>query len=372
MAAPIAVMSFNRPAMLEAVLESLKAQRNGASAGREIHLFQDGAVNRYSGLRYAEQADIDQCVQVFRRVFPRGEVHLSERNIGICENFLRAERFFFAERNEECAYFFEDDLVLSPVYLEMMDILRGFAEASPRVAYFAAYGNHYASREEVVERQREVVTIDHHWGFGLLRRHWVEINAALADYYAMVVGQDYARRHHRAIYAYYQGLGASPRGSSQDAAKAFACDRLGLWRCRTFAPFARYIGTTGAHMTPEAFEQAGFAKTVVFDEPIGNLRFPDEHDIGRLLQEQRQLFVDVCRKELPDIIATLPSEKLNPMRLCTAEDVRAAYTLLLAREPESPEIVARHAGSTPVAAFIEGILSSQEYRSLAAKLKPAG
>ena len=364
MSAPIAVMSFNRPAFLEQVLASLKTQRGGAMDGREVHLFQDGAVNRYSAITYADAADIDKCVAVFRKAFPGGKVHRSEHNIGVCENFLRAEEYFFNDRNEDCVYFFEDDMLLSPVYLEMMDILRAYAEASPRIAYFAAYGDHYAGPEEVEERRRQLVTIDHHWGFGLLRRHWLKINAALADYYKLVAGQDYTRRNHRAIYEYYQQFGAAPRGSSQDAAKAFACDRLGLWRCRTFAPFGRYIGTTGAHMTPEAFEQLGFSKTVMLQEPIIDLDFPNEERVAAFLSEQRNLFRDVFEKELPGVMATLPSRKLNPMRLCTSEDVRAAYNLLLAREPESQALIDEHAGKTPAFLLVRGILASGEFKNL--------
>ncbi len=94
MTAPLAIMSFDRPAFLEQVLESLKAQRGGAMDGREVHLFQDGAVNRYSGITYADAADIDKCVAIFHAAFPGGKVHRSEDNIGVCENFLRAEEYF--------------------------------------------------------------------------------------------------------------------------------------------------------------------------------------------------------------------------------------------------------------------------------------
>ncbi len=369
MPSPIAVMSFNRPEMLEEVLYSLKEQRGGAIEGHELHLFQDGAVNRYSRIQYADPADIEKCVAVFRKLFPNGKVHRSGDNIGVCENFQRAETYFFAERGVDCAYFFEDDLLLSPVYLHMMDILRRYAEASPRIAYFAAYGDFYAAPEEVRKRRREVITIDHHWGFGLLRRHWEAIDAGLAAYYKLVIGQDYSRRDHRAIFAHYRALQASPRGSSQDAAKAFVCDRLGLWRCRTFAPFARYIGATGAHMTREAYQQLGFAKTVVEQKVIDDLEFPDAAKIDGFLAAQRQLFVDVYRNELPGMMERLPAKQFNPMRLCTAEDVRAAYHLLLSREPETQAIVDQHAGKTHVYPLLRGILASEEFNKLNGRVK---
>jgi hypothetical protein len=44
MPTPIAVMSFNRPKLLEQVLRSLLEQRDAQLSRREIHLFQDNAV----------------------------------------------------------------------------------------------------------------------------------------------------------------------------------------------------------------------------------------------------------------------------------------------------------------------------------------
>jgi hypothetical protein len=362
--APIAVMSFNRPEFLAPVLESLKAQRGNALEGREIHLFQDGARNRYSKIRYAADADIEASIACFRSHFPEGIVHYSGDNIGIFENFSAAEDYFFLERSFDTAYFFEDDMTLSPVYLEMMAILEKFALNSDNVAYFAAYGDYYASRDEVADHRRDVITLDHHWAFGIVRRHWLKLREALSDYRALVGGQDYARRYHRGIYDYYRQFEAVPRGTSQDAAKAFACARLGLWRCRTFVPFAKYIGTKGAHMTEDAYETLGFSKTVVAQQVIPNLRFPEEREIKRLMAEQTALFAEIYAQELEEMVRTLPARKLNPMRLCTEDDVVEAYRLFLHREPEHTAIIERHAGQTPVFSFVSGLLRSGEFTNI--------
>jgi hypothetical protein len=371
MKAPIAIMSFNRPDFLAPVMQSLKEQRGDALAGREIHLFQDGACNRYSRMRYAQDADIEASIACFRQAFPEGVVHHPGDNIGIAENFAAAEEYFFVERGVECAYFFEDDMVLSPSYLAMMEILQGLCEKSGRVAYFAAYGDYYASRDEIAERRREVITLDHHWAFGLLRRHWLGIHEALADYRRLVFGQDYARRDHRAIYDYYEQFGAAPRGSSQDAAKAFACDRLGLWRCRTFAPFAKYIGTKGAHMTEAHYESLGFSKTVVIRDPVANLRFPGERELADFLREQHTLFLDIHRTELPELRQTLPARKYNPMRRCTAQDVLDGYRLFLLRDPESEAILLQHVGRRSVHEFVQGLTSSPEFEAIRTGASPA-
>lgn len=326
-----------------------------------MHLFQDGAVNRYSRLRYATDDEINECVALFEQEFPDGVVHASRDNIGICENFRRAEQYTFAERKFECAWFFEDDLVLSPMYFRMMEHLQNLAESVDNLAYFAVYGNHYAQRDEIAQRRHELTALDHHWGFGLTRRHWRALQPHLAAFYEAVVGTDYSRRDHRRIFEIYRNSSGSPRASSQDAAKAFACDQLGLWRCNTVVPFARYIGTSGQHMTPEKFKDLGFDNAVIAEEPILNLDLPGPSEIRERVLEQRALFEAVRRDEFDDIIAALAARKLNPMRPCTPEDIRAAYHLLLRRKVDDHEAFAKSMRRQAVRTLVAALLASPEF-----------
>jgi len=355
-------MSFNRPQFLRPVLESLKSQRDEALAGREVHLFQDGAVNRYSGIRYAKDADIAESVETFKGFFPDGVVHHAGANVGIFENFRRAERYLFEERDFDVGYFFEDDLILSPVYIRMLDRLCEWALARSDVAYFAAYGDYYAVPDEIKARQRDLMTLDHHWAFGLLRKHWRKMQPLLGPYYEIVEDSDYTRRDHRKIFGLYDSLDACPRASSQDAAKAFACDRLGLWRANTVVPFARYIGNVGQHMTPEQFRAIGFERTVIANEVIGNLRFPDSAMVDKHLKDQRGLFSEIKHSEVKKIIAGLPPHEYNPLRLCDRSDVVYGYRLLLNREPTEKEIAVQLERGESVVQFIRRVTESGEFR----------
>jgi hypothetical protein len=357
-------MSFNRAQFLAPVLASIKAQASHGMEGREIHLFQDGAINRYSRLRYAKDEEIRASIALFQREFPEGVVHASEDNIGICENFRRAEEYFFVERKFSCAWFFEDDLVLSPAYFSMMEQLQNFAENVGSVAYFAAYGNYYAAVDEVKEHRRELMTLDHHWGFGLLAHHWQSMQPQLDQFYSIVVGADYARRDHQQIFGIYEKADGSPRASSQDAAKAFACSQLGLWRCNTTIPFAQYIGSSGQHMTPEHFKELGFGNASVSTTPVRDLEFPGPAGIRERVIEQRRLFSQVRDQELAIIIKNLPAKMFNPARRCTREDIGAAYFLLLRRDVEDELIFERHVGTRAVQALVLGIKNSAEFLDL--------
>ena len=365
--APIAVLSFNRPAMLKTVLQSLMAQQDADIERRQICLLQDGAVNRYSRIRYAQDDDIRGCIAVFREVCPQGTVLASDDNIGVCENMLRAEEHMFEALGAPCAYFFEDDLLLSPAYVRMLDRLSWYSRGARIVAYFAAYGDYYADAASIKARRDECMTLDHNWGFGLFRHHWARIRAHIQPYYDIVLGDDYARRDHPRIYDHYEALGASPRGTSQDAAKAFACAQLGLWRCRTVLPFGRYIGDVGAHMSREQYEELGFARTVMADAPLERIRFPQEDEIREFVGEEARIYAEIVRDELPALREKLVRE-LDPLRLCTREEVIAAYSLILHRPPEGEAVLARHVGRRKVFELVESLFASDEYRLLASRV----
>jgi hypothetical protein len=174
--APIFVMSFNRPDYLRAVLASLRAQTGSDIDGRDIYLFQDGAVNAVSGLRHATDEDIAASVAVFREAFPRGTVMEAPGNLGVALNFDRAETFGFETLGAESIVFLEDDMVLAPHYLQMLDALTATHADDPRVGYVAAYGNHHVrDLAEQRARRHEIALLYHNWAFALYRRHWLRV-----------------------------------------------------------------------------------------------------------------------------------------------------------------------------------------------------
>ncbi|HET6619947.1 MAG TPA: glycosyltransferase family A protein [Dongiaceae bacterium] len=282
---PIIVLSFNRPHYLGPTLESLRRQRPDIDPDR-IHLFQDGAVNLYSGVRYADDAGVEACIRLFRQAFPRGHVHASAPNIGICENFLRAERFAFLTLKAPVAYFFEDDLVLSPNYVSALDVLRR-ALCGRRVGYFNACGSFASGLAEQTARQDELIDMGHLWGFGLKRSHWRAMQDKLEPYYRLVAGRDYRDRPHDAIRAFYRTLGISQAASSQDAAKTIVSQALGSWQASTFACFAQYIGRQGTHFTEATFERLGLHKTTLFPGALHRVRVSHARVKSGLKHRQR-------------------------------------------------------------------------------------
>jgi hypothetical protein len=283
---PIAVMSFNRPDYLRQVLSSLAAQEGAAIGEREVFLFQDNWRNAHSGRICAEPEEIEACIAVFREIFPAGHVMASPHNIGVAENFFRAETHAFREIGADCGYFFEDDLVLAPHYLATLDRLRDLCGEGGQVGYFACYGNLQASEADQRRNARVLRRLGHLWGFGLFRQHWEEMQPVMADYYGMVLGRDYRGRPSAEILRRYRERGIDVGVSSQDDVKKAVTYHLGRVALNTNLVNARYIGAVGLHMNAAKFEAAGFTRTLLLGHADAIFDLPDAARMEALRQEE--------------------------------------------------------------------------------------
>ncbi|MBP0444525.1 hypothetical protein J8J14_06995 [Roseomonas sp. SSH11] len=309
---PIAVMSFNRPDYLRQVLASLAAQQDARIEERQVFLFQDHWNNRRSGRVKADAKDIDASIATFREIFPRGEVLAAEENLGVAENFLRAETLFFREMKADCAYFLEDDLVLAPRYLRIMDMLRTGAEGTPEIGYFAAYGHLTASAADQLKHRRMLRRIGHLWGFGLFRRHWEAMQPLMADYYEMVLGRDYKDRSTPDIRRRYRERDILVGVTSQDDVKKAVTYALGHVALNTHLVSGRYIGAVGLHMSQERFDQAGYARTVWIDPEELAFDFPDAPALAAMQAEEterRRQAIENEAKPQPKSPAPRPAPK---------------------------------------------------------------
>jgi len=287
MSPPVAILSFNRPHYLRRVLNALAAQLGTRMNDRRIYLFQDGALNLFSGARYCEKSTISSCVSYFKSSFPRGEVFVSDSNLGVALNFDRAERFLFEEQREPVALFFEDDLVILPTYVGILDSLLEMALKDESIGYVAAYGNHRAPLADQLRRAGEFVRMQHFWGFGVTRRQWIRERPFRESYLDIVREQDYRQRDHRKIDQLFRSWGLGVPGTSRDVARGHAAILTDAARINTFACFAQYIGARGVHFTPSLYEKLLFHTTSVMrgDPPVFQ---PPTHDqLTRFLYDAR-------------------------------------------------------------------------------------
>lgn len=293
------VASYNRPNLLARTLESLRSQ---TFQDWHITLAQDGP-------RSQEEADvISQCIDVFRRAFPRGKVMRQIVNVGVGLNILRAQERAFAELGLETAYFFEDDLVLHSTYVEQLVHLREtLFPFSHYVPYFACYGclHAYGAGAEHIPNTH-LRFIDHSlWAYGLFRDHWVEGQKLLKPYFDYLRTVPYHRRDTGIIQRIFQQLGCPHTISSQDGARMVGLQVLNRCAVTTIPRRATYIGEVGEHSTPSGFSDWGFVK-----EPL-----PDEIPLISPCVDEKAL-EDACSK-FPGWVDTLT--KLPPNRIAELE-----------------------------------------------------
>lgn len=290
--APIAILSFNRPDYLRQVLDSLRAQQDGRLDEREIVLFQDGARNAASGAERGLEADIDACVRLFEERFPGRAVARSPANIGVALNFDRAEHHVFETLDADAAIFLEDDLVLAPRYLGVMETLIDLARHDKRIGYVAAYGHHWVPLAEQRRAPSRYVLLEHNWAFALMRRQWRRNKPYVEAYLALVRDVDYRMRPRREIHRLFHSWDMGCPGDSQDVAKTIACCLTGAVKINTMACLGRYIGERGLHMNPAEFARRKYQDTEIFPDALPAFPRLNEADYDRIFAPQRRWAVE--------------------------------------------------------------------------------
>jgi uncharacterized protein (TIGR02444 family) len=282
---PVILISFDRPELFEQVAKSLSEQIGANLHGRSIALFQDGAINQFSGKRRAEDGAIQANIEIFKRYFPSGKSFPAESNLGVALNFERAERYVFGELNQDAALFFEDDLLLSPFYLNALDQLTEMALGDARIGYVSAYGFQGPDSVRANREPLRYETLGNLWGFGLTKRLWLRNRPFVDPYLQLVRNIDYRERDARAIYRLFSSWGMGCPATSQDCAKHLACVLNDAINLNTSVSLGKYIGATGLHMDRELFDFVGYERTEIHQSAPVCLPILDDktvEEIGRV------------------------------------------------------------------------------------------
>lgn len=273
----IYIVSYNRPEYLGPLLQSLQQQHAGDYYIGGIHLLQDGP----KPSRHDEDAaKIATCVDSFRSIFPDGHLHAADENIGINGNYSKLWALM-ASSTSDASIVFEDDLELSPHYLNVMRKLLGHAQTNPNVGFVSAVGALCAPLEYQQQRLRALVPMGtvwglHRWGWGITRELIQEMIPIKRMYFDLadkvgfkdngelspnVSAPGILRKFINDMSA-YQGRFNIEVDTIYDMA-ALNLNRLHL---TTYASYARPTGTHGVHFTPEIYESLGFTNVETIDE----------------------------------------------------------------------------------------------------------
>ena len=282
----IAIMSFNRPHYLAEVCNSLACQDDNVS-DKHIYFFQDGAFNVFSNKQYASDNVLAECTEVFQSSFPKANVISSPVNLGVALNFDRAERYLFELLKYDAAIFLEDDMVLSPSYVGIVQALLERAVSDSRIGMVSAYGRGPgATAEEQVANVNQIVEMRHNWAFGITRQFWCRRQVLVDQYIDAMRHVDYrpGNRPTRKIHRLQDAWEFKRNANSQDVVKQMATVLVGGCRITTFGNYARYIGEVGLHSNPDKFARGGYSNTVLCPQPPDTIAIDDRQieDIWRL------------------------------------------------------------------------------------------
>lgn len=277
----ILIVSYNRPDYLAALMASLNNQHSGSWKFGDVHLMQDGPnLNRLVD----DTKQVEQCIHAFQRAFPTGQVHDTPVNIGINGNYQKIVRHMAASQ-ADAVIVFEDDLELSPHYLNVMSRLLDYAGTSPHIGMVSAKGLLGATLEQQTLRQRALMPMGsawgiHRWGWGMARNAISEYAPILEMYldFALRLGfPDNGDAINRAEkfpdlqrFINHMGFYQTTDGVEIDTMYDVAAYALGRINLCTYANFLNPIGERGLHYDEDLFKKSNLHNAVMFDAP------PDE------------------------------------------------------------------------------------------------
>lgn len=369
----IALITYARSEYFEEVFDSILNQTiNGRSFSDyfDLYIFQDGLLKNDTPANIKGHEAIKS---ICANKIAASNFIVQEENLCVALHFDYIERLFFEKQDREWAAFFEDDLVLSPGYLETLMCMAESFKDDERVAMFNCFGMSAKEPLEVQEKNKNsLACMDHHWGFGIYQSVWKKRQAFVDEYLKMIDHTPYRNRNHKRINNWLSFSGFKPRATSQDYIKACSISAMGMVKISSFANFGTYIGKTGLHFTSEIFASFGYDQNIIFPNPIRELFTLDDTTYQNILNYQQNQTIlapetfsqsDFKNKLLTDrLTPAVADASLDTINEMTEKDVIAGYKIFLGRLPESNQIIQGWIGRS-TSDFLKVLISSKEFRS---------
>jgi hypothetical protein len=261
----IGLISFNRSQYFKQTIKSLESQVDAGEV--DYHLFQDGAVNKFSHALKSKPELIEQSVRVFDRAnLTRKVKHISEMNIGNAINQFRAVEFM----SQYYDYFLiiEDDVILSKYYLKLIRVMIDQFMSESDVFSVALNFKRMCDKNEI-DKNLNKAGYDLHFQGAKSLHWWAECWSSdkwkiarpyFLEYLEFVKNCDYTKRSRKEILRFFHSKGHHVPQSSQDAGKDYALKRAGLKRVNTIVNRGFYIGQRGLHFNPRLYNKMGYSE----------------------------------------------------------------------------------------------------------------
>ena len=254
----IGIISFDRPHYLAQLLASLEAQADAPAV--EYHLFQDGAVNKFSGRQVGDPENVRQSAEIFleSKLGDMREAHVRQANVGIGINQLEAYDWMCA--HYERVVMLENDVVLSPHWARLLPALFEGLAAHPDTFGFTTDFKRRCERHEIEANLGRVMYAHPHWWMiAFTPDRWARIRPHFMRYYELIRERDYGHLPYQRIQELFDEVGHPIRTvTSQDGGKDMAVRIEGMQRATLMVNRGISIGREGVHFNPDVHQRLGY------------------------------------------------------------------------------------------------------------------
>ena len=250
----VGIISFDRPQYLMQLLESLEAQRDAPVI--EYHLFQDGAVNKFSGREVGDPENVRQSVRLFMESkLGQSDAHVQHQNVGIGINQLEAYDWMCAHYDRIAVL--EDDVVLSPYWAHLLPTLFDGLAAHPDAFGFTTDFKRRCKRHQIEAHLGRVMYAHPHWWMiAFMPDRWARIRPNFMHYYELIRECDYRHIPCQRIQELFDEVQHPVRAvTSQDGGKDMAVRMAGMQRATLMVNRGISIGREGVHFNPSLYER---------------------------------------------------------------------------------------------------------------------
>jgi len=253
----LVLFSFNRPEYLDRVIKSI--QRNYSLNNVDFYLFQDGPVNKYTGIRYADDREIKECINIAKNSKIPWQIEKYEKNQGVGPIQYKAKKKLFDGLDYKYVLFLEDDIVLSRNYVRLIKLMLNQFEDCEGVGTVQCIGKKKLNLDNKKDRLRELCTGNYQlWAWATWKNRWKEMEPYFLDYYNLIKNMDYRYINIFKIKKFYLREGFKPKVPSQDQAIAYARYKAKMFGLNTVVNRIKYIGKEGTHQTKTNYLREGW------------------------------------------------------------------------------------------------------------------
>lgn len=269
----VTIRSLNRTNYLKQCLASLEA--NIGLDDVDFYLYQDGAVNPYSGIRYATDEQINASLMAFYESnLPNKITKIKDHNVGTA--IQKTEMLTELLPQYRFVMMLDNDLVFSRYYIKTIKTLFRQFEDHPGIgmlqtSYFYRGDADIETLEKAKEFEDKVAFgFGHRWEQGFWRSKWGAIWEEYRYYaqhaqnydYKWVINKYCIPSEMKPVLDHYGGL-------SGDYVLERCVEMAGLEGIYTLALRHKTIGKDGLYADADKFDREGFGRILIHD--IGNI-----------------------------------------------------------------------------------------------------